>query len=146
MTDRNLGLFSFVVGVSIVLSVLIALFSPVTILALSLPALGIFAYRYARYSPWRNTYLGRATLAQKIAWMVLVGHFLAKEFWHYPGWEVVEAVVMGSVAVLFYVLLWSLLKAQNSSRPVPKEQGQGFVMPEDVERTNPRSYSRFLGR
>ena len=127
-------------------AVVLAYLSPVFILALALPALGVFAYRYVKLSPWKNTYLGKSTLAQKIAWIALIAHFLAKEFWHYPGWDVVEAVVMGSVTVLFYVLLWALLKAQGASRPVPKEQGTGYVMPEEVERTGPRSYSRFLRR
>lgn len=109
------------------------------LLALALPALLVFVFRYARYSPWLATYQGRTLMAQKIAWIVMVAHFFTKEFWHYPGFDIVENVVLSVVVVLFYTTLWGLLKAQNAARPVSKEQGQGYVLPKDVERTAPRS-------
>lgn len=108
------------------------------LLALALPALLVFVFRYARYSPWQKTYQGRTLMAQKIAWIGLIVHFITKEFWHYPGFDIVENVVLSVVVVLFYITLWGLLKAQHASRPVSKEQGQGYVPSKEVENTRPR--------
>src|SRR5690606_12826684 len=108
------------------------------LLALALPALLVFVARYARYSPWQKTYQGRTLMAQKIAWIVMIAHCLPKEFWHYPGFDIGEHTILSVVVVLFYVTLWGLLKAQHASRPVSKEQGQGYVEAKDVERTAPR--------
>lgn len=107
------------------------------LLALGIPPLIAFIYNYNKYYHWRKSVQGRTLMSQKIAWLVGFTHFTVTSFWDYPGWLVVQTLIIIAVVILFYVTLWGMLQKAYENRnraSAPKSHG----LPEYIEKTLPR--------
>src|SRR5690606_31061773 len=107
----------------------------VPILALMFIAYTAFAYRYARYSPWRATYQGITLLAQKLTMAALVAFFITDTLLP-AGWMGRDAVLitlLGLLLVEAWATLAGLWHVQHAPFPVSEKQGTGYVHPEDID-------------
>jgi hypothetical protein len=88
----------------------------VVLLLLAITPLVLFAYCYARYSPWRDTLQGKTLMAQKIAMVaVLLASLCAVMFGDYPGREIVSIVLFAVLVALFWVMFFALRMAQKEA-------------------------------
>lgn len=108
--------------------------------------LALFVYYYGKYSPWLSTIQGRTLMMQKVAWILLILHFLAESLWEYPGHDIVQTLLLVLLAILFWTMFIGLRMGQTALRPVSKKQGAGYVENEDLEKTRPRPPKRVSGR
>lgn len=126
------------------------------LLTLGLVPLAWFVVRYWGAGAWKETYQGRTLMAQKIAWFLLLLHFLVESVFNYPGHGVVEVVIITLCVILFWATLAGLLLAQGSLdwlfklgrratgqlplpfRKVSRKRGQGYVDDADIEKTQDR--------
>lgn len=110
-----------------------------TILALLFIAYAVFAYRYARHSPWNATWQGVTLLSQKVTMSALVGFFiidmLVPGIW--PGRYSVLMILLTLLMVEAWATLLGLLHVQRATGPVSRRQGTGYVHPEDIH-TDPK--------
>jgi len=105
------------------------------ILGLAFVPIMLFIIFYAKSSPWRKTLQGMTLMWQKVAMASLIAFFLAAPFIPEPWHDLVKDIILTVLMVLFWVMFTALRLAQTEERPVPKNHGQGFVPPEDVEST-----------
>ena len=96
----------------------------------------LFIGFYAGRSPWRSTWQGQFLMAQKVSMALLAGHFLVGAIWRYPGFWVVQALLICLLAVTAVLMLVGLLLAQTEQRPVSRRHGTGIVPAGDVESTS----------
>lgn len=109
------------------------------ILGLLFIAYAVFAYRYARHSPWDATWQGITLEAQKLTMAALVGFFLVDTIVQgpWPGRVPVLILLLFLLLVEAWATLIGLLHVQRAHRPVSRRQGTGYALPEDIERTKP---------
>ena len=76
-----------------------------------------FAYRYGRYSPWKNNVGGRALMYFSLA-LSAVGYqlFTAWTFGNYWGRPEARAVVFGILILVLLHLNWIMIKVQEFQR------------------------------
>lgn len=106
-----------------------------SVLALLLAAYVVFAYRYARYSPWNATYQGITLLSQKLTLSALVAFFIADTLigGDWPGRYSILMILLSFLLVEAWATLAGLLHVQRAPGPVSERQGAGYVEPEDIE-------------
>lgn len=107
----------------------------IIILVLMFTPYVLFAYRYARYSPWRATWQGITLMAQKITMASLVAFFIVDTLFpvHWAGRDPVLYVLLGLLLIEGWATLAGLLHVQRADHPVTERQGTGYVHPEDIE-------------
>lgn len=89
-------------------SILIAI-----LVAAAIP-LAHFIYRYARYSPWRSTAIGRTLMYQKIAMLSFVLlSLMARVFPHYFGRTALSLIVFSALVLLFWKTDIELIQTQH---------------------------------
>lgn len=115
------------------------------LLILAVIPLIMFIYRYTRFSPWSKYLQGRLLLAQKIAWVALVVHLIAKRLWEYPGSTTVEYGIVLTLVVLFWWMFFALVEAQQEPTPAPRST-RGINADSNIEKTGPRPHYPFKGR
>jgi len=82
----------------------------------------LFIYRYARYSPWTMSFVGRALMGEKIAFSLVIALVLLGSYAHdYPGRDWIRLVVYASVLVFLWWDFMNLLHIQNKARGVQKK-------------------------
>lgn len=104
-------------------------------LVVLITAVLLFIGFYGKYSPWRTTWQGQFLMTQKVAMALLAGHFLIVAIWPYPGFRVVQALLICFLAITAALMLFGLLLAQTEDRPVSRHHGTGFVPSDEVEST-----------
>lgn len=92
---------------------------PIVILLAAIIPLVLFEYRYARFSPWRSTTLGRNFMSQKLLMTALLGFLVASLF--FPEWrglsrDVIRYGLYGLLVVTFWRDYVQLVKAQREGR------------------------------
>lgn len=99
------------------------------ILASLFTAYSIFAYRYARYSPWNATWQGVVLEAQKITLAATVAFFVfdTVEGSHWPGRHAILLFLLTLLSVEAWATLAGLIHIQ---RQRPRHED---VDPEDAE-------------
>jgi len=105
------------------------------VLVLLFAAYAIFAYRYARYSPWNATWQGITLLSQKITMAALVAFFIVDTLIplvDWPGRYSGLLILLTLLLVEAWATLWGLLRVQRTQGPVPRRQGQGYVPADEI--------------
>ena len=105
-----------------------------SILFVMFASYSIFAYRYARYSPWNATWQGVTLLSQKLTMAALVAFFVVDTLVpnSYPGRYSILVILLTLLAIEAVATLVGLLHVQRSRAPVSRRQGTGYVDPEDI--------------
>ena len=107
----------------------------IILLLLMFTPYALFAYRYARFSPWRATYQGITLMAQKVTMASLVAFFIVDTLLpgHWPGRDPLLYILLGLLLVEGWATLAGLVHVQRADHPVTEHQGTGYVNPEDIE-------------
>lgn len=113
-----------------------------TILILLFAAYSIFAYRYARYSPWNATWQGITLESQKITMALLVAFFIVDTLApdSYPGRYSILVILLTLLLIEAWATLLGLLHVQRARHPISKRQGTGYAHPDDIA-TNSRDHT-----
>lgn len=108
------------------------------LLGLLFVAYVIFAYRYARYSPWNATWHGVTLEAQKVTMASLVAFFIADTIigGEWPGRYSILVVLLTLLMVEAWATLAGLLHVQRSKKKVTPQRGMGYVEPEEIQPAN----------
>lgn len=95
----------------------------------------VFAYRYARYSPWNATWQGVTLEAQKVTMSGLVAFFIADTIigGSWPGRYSILIILLTLLMVEAWATLIGLLHVQRSREKVTPRQGTGYVDPEEIQ-------------
>lgn len=111
-----------------------------TVLSLLFLAYSVFAYRYARFSPWNATWQGVTLLSQKITMAALVAFFIADTLipgYMWPGRYSILMILLTLLAVEAVATLVGLLHVQRAPGKVSRRKGTGYVEPGEIS-TDPR--------
>lgn len=106
-----------------------------SILSLLFFAYAIFAYRYARYSPWNATWQGVTLLSQKITMAALVGFFVVDTLApnSYAGRYSLLVILLTLLLVEGWATLAGLLHVQRKGENITARQGIGYRDSRDIQ-------------
>lgn len=110
------------------------------VLSLLFLSYAVFAYRYARHSPWNATWQGVTLLSQKVTMAALVAFFIVDNLapdGYWPGRYSLLMILLTLLLVEAVATLVGLLHVQRTRGPVSRRQGTGYV-PADELVTDPR--------
>jgi hypothetical protein len=97
------------------------------------PAIILFVIFYWRRSPWRTLLAGRSLMYLAMAMSgVLLSNLAAVEFGaDYPGRPLVRIVVYGTMSVMTWRLLFTLLRIQNAPAE-ERIEARGPMLDDDI--------------
>src|SRR5690606_19587258 len=104
------------------------------LIAAAIPLVG-FIFCYGFFSPWWKTLQGRLLFTQKIAMLALIVFWLLDP--EFPGRDIVRLILITVLVLLFWAMFLALVWVQNTTKPVTRRTGTGFLPPEEIETTQP---------